>query len=1039
MASVCGDEMVEWENASAHEEKIYVAVRVRPLSDREISKNDLSDWECINNTTIIFKNTLQERSQLPSAYTFDRVFGVNSPTKHVYEEAAKKIALSVLSGINSTIFAYGQTGSGKTFTMCGITECAIADIYDYIHKHHERNFVLKFSAMEIYNEAVRDLLQSDGTPLRLLDDPERGTIVDKLTEVTLKDSHQLRELLSICEAQRRIGETNLNELSSRSHQILRLTVESEAVQYMGVPSSSTLTASVNFVDLAGSERASQTNSAGTRLKEGCHINRSLLSLGTVIRKLSKGRNAHIPYRDSKLTRILQNSLGGNARTAIICTMSPSHSHVEQSRNTLHFANCAKQVHTNAQVNVVMSEKALVKQLQKELARLESELKKIHSHSNPAPTALKEKELLIQKMDQQIKELINQRDLAQSRMENMLHHQTSRSWSHDGASWTDEYPASEASELMDPLRLDVVSQSGRYQPRIADQFPDNNEEQFLSGTMSPRICIDKYFGPDPCQGWEKMAQQNCTNSRNSLSRNSNSLSSVSSPRNLSSSPRHHLSTASSPRTRERLSGRSLASSDFIASDLSPKTDRTRNSVGRSLASSDFNASDLSPRTDRSRSSIGRSLASSDFNASDLSPRTDGSRHCIGRSLASSDLNASDLSPKTDRTRNCEAILASIMNASETPPILEKISGKKTLAALLRENSRRLSDAKIQSITDSLARQDSERFSDVKLHFISDSLSGEDSGRFSDATMQSVSDSLSRQDSGRLSDARRQSNNDALSRQNSSDVRKQSNSAVALTRQNSTRGKSMSIESHQPKTVKQQETNKVSSAAQGKAKKEKTAEESAGSKAKKEKAVEEGKSKKDRRSNGGEEIATPTKAKKEESDADWKVEFERRKREIIQLWDECHIPLVHRSYFYLLFKGDPSDAVYMEVEHRRLTFLKAGNKDAKDEVPSSPKALQREREMLSRRMLKKLTNKEREALFQKWGIEVKSKQRRLQLCRKLWTDTKDMDHVNESAAIVAKLAGLKEAGQAPKEMFGLTLVPKQTNSKSFSWRHPIPSII
>lgn len=204
----------------------------------------------------------------------------------------------------------------------------------------------------------------------------------------------------------------------------------------------------------------------------------------------------------------------------------------------------------------------------------------------------------------------------------------------------------------------------------------------------------------------------------------------------------------------------------------------------------------------------------------------------------------------------------------------------------------------------------------------------------------------------------------------------------------------------------------------------------------------------------------------SAAEWKAEFERRKREIIELWDACHIPLVHRSYFCLLFKGDPSDAVYMEVEHRRLTFLKAGGKDAKDDVPSryyiyynidilhfsvtcrelsltdgfnSPRALQREREMLSRRMLKKLTSKEREALYQKWGIDVKTKQRRLQLCKKLWTDTKDMEHVNESAAIVAKLAGLKEAGKAPKEMFGLSLVPKQTSSKGFSWRHPIPSII
>ncbi|KAH6832033.1 ATP binding microtubule motor family protein [Perilla frutescens var. hirtella] len=1011
-----GEEAAEWDaqdNSSAHDEKIYVAVRVRPLSDKEIAKNDLSDWECINNTTIIFKNSLQERSLLPSAYTFDRVFGFNSPTKHVYEEAAKKISLSVLSGINSTIFAYGQTGSGKTFTMRGITECAIADIYEYIDKHCERKFVLKFSAMEIYNEAVRDLLRSDNTSLRLLDDPERGTVVDKLTEVTLKDLRQLKELLSICEAQRQIGETSLNELSSRSHQILRLTVESEALHYLGAQCSSTLTASVNFVDLAGSERASQTLSAGTRLKEGCHINRSLLSLGTVIRKLSKGRNGHIPYRDSKLTRILQNALGGNARTAIICTMSPAHSHGEQSRNTLHFANCAKQVSTNAQVNVVMSEKALVKQLQKELARMESELKNIQSlsHSGAPKSALKEKELLIQKMDQEIRELKNQRDMAQSRVEDMLRsgseNQSSKSWSYvqnsDRGSWTDEYSASEASEVMDPHRLDVVSRasnSGRYEGFVATKTDDQfgNEEQFLFNNMSPRLDIDKYFGPDPCRGWEKMAQameidptRRNSFSRNSISRNTisrNSFSSASSPRNNVYSPRNN---ASSPRN----------------------------------------------------------------NAS--SPRI------TGRSLSSSDFGGSDLSPKTDRTRNCEAILASVMkstgrevvkeNEKKNPLIeatnQEKLSGPKTLAALMRENSIRLSDARMQSINDSLCR--------------------DSSGRFSDAKAQSNnSDALSRQNSGRPSDVKTQSNSVALSRQNSrssvtnKSLREEqiigSPSRQLVEKKQEVTLKEVNIKPN--KTVKHtdHDLEKPEESAEGKSKKEKTSscsEETAAVKPKKEKKVSypeesgEGKTKKEktkkeRRSSCPEEVA-PSKGKTKETEqsassgADWKIEFERRKREIIELWDACHIPLVHRSYFCLLFKGDPSDAVYMEVEHRRLSFLKAEGNTTKDEAPSSPKALHREREMLSRRMLKKLSTKEREALFQKWGIEVKSKQRRLQLCRKLWTDTTNMEHINESAAIVAKLAGLKEAGKAPKEMFGLSLVPKQTNSKSFSWRHPIPSII
>ncbi|KAI8017689.1 Kinesin-like protein KIN-7I [Camellia lanceoleosa] len=179
-----------------------------------------------------------------------QVFRSDCSTKEVYEKEAKDVALSVVSGINSSVFAYGQTSSGKTFTMMGITKYAVAYIYYYIEKHNEREFLLKFSAMEIYNESVRDLLSIDSTPLRLLDDPE------------------------------------------------------------------------NFVDLEGSERTSQSLSAGTRLKAGCHINRSLLTLGTIIRKLSKGRNGQVPLRDSKLTHILQSSLGDNATTSITCTMGP---------------------------------------------------------------------------------------------------------------------------------------------------------------------------------------------------------------------------------------------------------------------------------------------------------------------------------------------------------------------------------------------------------------------------------------------------------------------------------------------------------------------------------------------------------------------------------------------------------------------------------------------------------------------------------------------------------------------------------------------
>ncbi|RRT66298.1 hypothetical protein B296_00040343 [Ensete ventricosum] len=325
------------------EEKIFVTVRVRPLSRKELSLKDQEAWECIDDNKIVFKMSSQDRSNSPSSYTFDRVFGPTCLTERVYEEGAKNVALSALTGINATIFAYGQTSSGKTFTMRGITENAVNDIYKHINNTPERDFTIKISAMEIYNEIVRDLLKPDSGGLRLLDDPERGTIVDKLEEETAKDSQHLRYLIGTCEAQRQVGETALNDNSSRSHQIIRLVMllnfsftllydvyngyrkirNNNILFYIFIPQTveSTLHENSdcvksfvatlvsysywfnntnffvqcsiwaykcflqNFVDLAGSERAGQTHASGARLKEGCHINRSLLNLTTVIRTL----------------------------------------------------------------------------------------------------------------------------------------------------------------------------------------------------------------------------------------------------------------------------------------------------------------------------------------------------------------------------------------------------------------------------------------------------------------------------------------------------------------------------------------------------------------------------------------------------------------------------------------------------------------------------------------------------------------------------------------------------------------------------------
>ncbi|MED6181040.1 Kinesin-like protein nack1 [Stylosanthes scabra] len=391
----------------SRDDKIVVTVRLRPLSRREQFAKDHIAWDCVDDHRILCK---PEHATQPPSFAFDKVFGPACLTETVYEEGVKNVVLSALMGINATVFAYGQTSSGKTYTMRGITEKAVNDIYNHIMDTPERGFTIKISGLEIYNENVRDLLNSEsGRSLKLLDDPEKGTVVEKLVEETAKDDKHLRHLISICEAQRQVGETALNDKSSRSHQIIRLTIQSTLRENSDCVRS--FVATLNFVDLAGSERAAQTHADGNRLREGCHINLSLMTLTSVIRKLSVGkRSGHIPYRDSKLTRILQHSLGGNARTAIICTLSPALSHLEQSRNTLLFATRAKEVTNNAQVNMVVSDKQLVKHLQKELARLEAELR--------TPDQSREKDLKIQQMEMEIEQLKLQRDLAQSQVDEL---------------------------------------------------------------------------------------------------------------------------------------------------------------------------------------------------------------------------------------------------------------------------------------------------------------------------------------------------------------------------------------------------------------------------------------------------------------------------------------------------------------------------------------------------------------------------------------------------------------------------------------------
>ncbi|XP_072986196.1 kinesin-like protein KIN-7F isoform X1 [Typha latifolia] len=957
MGEVFGDESVGFEGEEGggggggnggEVEKILVSVRVRPLSEKEIANGDSSDWECINNTTILFKNSAHERSALPTAYTFDRVFRPDCTTKEVYEKGAKDVALSVVSGINSSIFAYGQTSSGKTHTMIGITEYAMMDIFEYVHKHEERAFVLKFSAMEIYNEAVKDLLSSVNAPLRLLDDPEKGTIVEKLTEVMLRDWNHIKEIISFCEAQRKIGETSLNEASSRSHQILRLTVESSAREFLGKENTSTLLASVNFVDLAGSERASsQAFAAGARLKEGCHINRSLLTLGTVIRKLSKERNGHIPYRDSKLTRILQPSLGGNSRTAIICTMSPARSHGEQSRSTLLFATCAKEVVTNAQVNVVMSDKALVKHLQKELARLETELH-FPASSSSVEALLREKDAQIRKMEKEKRELLQQRDLAQSQLEDLLQ-----------VIGNDHYSRRQASG------------------HVFASFVSCEDEQSIVGSS------------------ESSGDQN----QNYGFTNSNSLF------------KHCLQPSESK------------NQDVV----SPEDSIAASSLGE--VSLVWSGGGVLQKPHEDREDVCKEVQCVEVNEMRRNRHLDFLSTEGSKSQINLDMNGPPIGDQ-------ESILRRQMNLTfhnTTPITLEQHlqNVRKTLKCPVKANhegsypwslKQDLSSFKDFSWSRSRRCRFAPTSSSTWFHDIEQNNCTPPSrcfkefpGRpdvFQRRRLAFDYDDESETLSTEGSQTSEITTDDALGTQKSKTLCEAAFSGI---NEFAAELKELvQIQYQNQLNIGQMSTEEFGA---------------------------EGSMKHIRLDNPIlDSLQSPSRSP---------MEFEKKQLEIIELWHSCNISLVHRTYFFLLFKGDPSDFIYLEVELRRLTFLKNayahGDSNRKVAVSGldstmvlSMKKLRREREMLCRQMKKRLLAKERESIYTKWGIALTTKRRKQELARLLWTETRDLEHVRESASLVARLTGLLDPGHFLKEMFGLSFTPQKSHRSYNGWQYGISSV-
>ncbi|KAG6694403.1 hypothetical protein I3842_09G046800 [Carya illinoinensis] len=360
-------------------ERIQVAVRARPLSEEDAKT---SPWRISANSIFISNHS--------SKFDFDRIFGEDCKTIEVYQARTKEIVAAAVCGFNGTVFAYGQTNSGKTYTMRGsatepgVIPLSVRDLFKTIQQDVDREFLLRMSYMEIYNEEINDLLAPEHRKLQIHESLERGIYVAGLREEIVASPEQVLDLMEFGESHRHIGETNMNLYSSRSHTIFRMIIESrnKSEDEDMVSSCDAVRVSVlNLVDLAGSERAAKTGAEGVRLKEGSHINKSLMTLGTVIKKLSEGaesQGGHVPYRDSKLTRILQPALGGNSNTAIICNITLAQVHADETKSSLQFASRALRVTNCARVNEILTDAALLKRQKKEIEELRAKLQGSHS-------------------------------------------------------------------------------------------------------------------------------------------------------------------------------------------------------------------------------------------------------------------------------------------------------------------------------------------------------------------------------------------------------------------------------------------------------------------------------------------------------------------------------------------------------------------------------------------------------------------------------------------------------------------------------------
>ncbi|XP_038282563.1 LOW QUALITY PROTEIN: kinesin-like protein KIF15 isoform X1 [Canis lupus familiaris] len=396
MAPGCKTELRNVTNCQSNQtsnegDAIKVFVRIRPLTEGSGS----ADGEQNLCLSVLSSTTLRLHSNPePKTFTFDHVADMQTTQESVFSTVAKGIVESCMSGYNGTIFAYGQTGSGKTFTMMGPSESdhfshnlrgVIPRSFEYLFSLIDRekekagagkSFLCKCSFIEIYNEQIYDLLDSASAGLYLREHIKKGVFVVGAVEQAVTSAAEAYQVLSGGWRNRRVASTSMNRESSRSHAVFTITVESMEKSNETVNIRTSL---LNLVDLAGSERQKDTHAEGMRLKEAGNINRSLSCLGQVITALvdvGNGKQRHVCYRDSKLTFLLRDSLGGNAKTAIIANIHPGSRCFGETLSTLNFAQRAKLIKNKAVVNE--DTQGNVSQLQAEVKRLKEQLAQLTS-------------------------------------------------------------------------------------------------------------------------------------------------------------------------------------------------------------------------------------------------------------------------------------------------------------------------------------------------------------------------------------------------------------------------------------------------------------------------------------------------------------------------------------------------------------------------------------------------------------------------------------------------------------------------------------